>query len=180
MKFNIVEVFCEILSGLILILLIIPIIELSGIADLKSIWCFLTTNLSAPNVTLLIVFSYLLGLIVDSIGFSVGDWFLDKKINDDDISPAQQVSFYNNVTPQVLSYRDTQWAYYSLYRNLFILFILHAIIWSICLIIHHEWYQSIVILIVIGILEIALFRTLRGLSKLYIDITSSIRNPDAT
>lgn len=179
MKFNVVEVFCEILSGLVLILMVIPILVLANKADLNDTWDFIASHLTGPNVTLLISFSYLLGLIVDSIGFSVGDWFLDDLINKSDNSKGNRISFYSNVSSQVLSYRDTQWTYYSLYRNLFILFIFHAILWSICICIHYKIYQAIVLIVIIGFLEITLFKTMRGLSKLYIEITSSINNKQA-
>lgn len=175
MKLNVVEIFCEILSGLILGLIFLPLLGLFNVSTINESWTFINSNLTTGNVTLIIITSYLIGLIVDSVGLSIGEWFLDKKLATEAEPTSDECkTFYNNVEAHILTYRETQWAYLSLYRNLYILAFPHLIIWSIYFISTKNWAGLITTGISLIILIVTLHKSIKILIDHYYKITKYI------
>jgi hypothetical protein len=170
MEINVREVFCEILSGLVVLLLVTAAVDLAGVMSIDVAWVAFTTNVSFGDVATVILICYLLGLIMDAVGVALGELFLDRLLVSDEPSKAERARFWETVPEHVITYRDVQWAYYSTYRNLFLLTIPTTILWSIvfCEI---NWIFSMVILLVGVLLEFAFWRTMTALLNIYFELT---------
>ena len=132
-ELSIAEVFCEIVSGLSLVVIAFPLADLLDLSNLSDSWTFLIDKMDLSGLTIVLVISYLLGIIVDSIGLTIGEIFLDDLVFKEKPSTDQKSCFWNKAGDHVLKYRDSQWAYYSCYRNLFILSALAIILFGVCL-----------------------------------------------
>lgn len=122
-KVNITEVFCEVLSGTVVLVFFWLIFHLAWALPLENVKQMADGSLSFGGVAAILVLCYLLGLIMDSIGLAIGELFLDKLMVSSEPNKDQIKKFLQTVPEHVLKYGDTQWAYYSTYRNLLILLV---------------------------------------------------------
>jgi hypothetical protein len=176
---KITEVFCEILSGFALAAIIIPFLDVTHVTDVALTTEFIGKHLNGASVAGGIAISYLLGLIMDAVGLSLGELFLDIWVCRDTPSSQQTQGFFKAVQPHVLQYRDTQWAYYSMYRNLFLLLIPGGIFWSWTAWSHSGWIWGLAILAASALLELCFWRTMTALLQIYYTITKSANKSDA-
>jgi hypothetical protein len=170
-EFNLSEMFCEVLGGGLAIVLAIAVLDLSGRVDgamlLKD-----ASRASLGDVTVAVIGSYLVGLLMDAISLSVGEWWLDRLIGAGDPPSAEQsAQFWQRATEHIVNYRDHQWAFYSAYRSLFLLLvpgtmILSSVVWKH---VSAPWGLLCVVLLV-G-LEVSLFFAARCLLRLYYSLT---------
>ena len=172
-KINLTEVFCEVMSGLALLITIIPLLDILKYSNLCDTISYISLNISLSNFGILIVVCYILGLLFDAIGLTIGELFLDNLVYKNLPSENEIKSFWQKITPHVLNYRDTQWAYYSCYRNLFIIFIPGTFLWTIVLWNSLHWYLGFLILIMFIILEFIFYFSMKVLLKIYYEITKS-------
>jgi cation transport ATPase len=167
--FNFTELFCEILSGLIAVIVFVLILDVAGYCDIEKYFCSLKIDLSF--LTILLVVSYFVGLLIDAIGLSLGEWFLDNLVSKKAPQREKFRNFYKNANESLVKYRDTQWTYYSLYRNLLVLFFIGLPFYGIKIWKCIDWKFSVVsMLLIIGIM-VALFASMKTLLKLYYEIT---------
>jgi hypothetical protein len=166
-------VFCEVVSGLAFLGLLTPILELCTDQSLSSIIAIARDNFTLGNIAAILILAYLIGIIMDAIGFSLGELFLDRLACPQEPADKNFDTFLVRTPPHILRYRDIQWEYFSCYRNLFILTFPNAILWSIA-----AWrlYQSVwIVLIILAVsflLAVVLFQAMGGLIRLYYGITS--------
>jgi hypothetical protein len=173
--FNLTNIFCEVLSGLGIITFLIPLLDILNCYTLKETLTFIADKISLANFGILIFLCYILGLLFDAIGLVIGDLFLDNRANKDVPTQAQVADFWKNANSHVLDYRDIQWAYYSLYRNLFIISAPGSIVWAIAIWKNFNWYSALITQILFGVFEWILFYSMKTLLKLYYTITKSYR-----
>jgi hypothetical protein len=96
-EFNIKELFCEIFSGFIAIIVFVLIIDCFDQFHFKDILNDL--KLDFGFITSMIILSYFVGLIVDSIGLSLGELFLDKKVTKGpELTDEENKKFYNRAS----------------------------------------------------------------------------------
>lgn len=130
MKVTITEVFCEIISGLMLLIVLSAISIIFGWIELSTLTNSHTEIFSAAPFASLIVFSYILGIIFDPIGMAfdllIMRWLGGKR---DSLTNEHNARFYQTVSNHVLSYRLETWAYYFCFRNLFVLLPLAVMLW---------------------------------------------------
>ena len=170
-NFNVAEVFCEVLSGFAIMFFIIPLFDVLGISNIFETFAFMWTNLTAAKLVAMLVLAYILGIIMDSIGLSIGEWFLDDIICKGYPTLKDRKIFWNTVPSHVLAYRDMQWAYFSTYRNLAILTLFSGALWCWCLGAHYGIIGFIVVLVSMVILEIAFWKSMKVLLRTYYDLT---------
>jgi hypothetical protein len=171
---NLKEMFCEILSGITLVFCILPILDLLGLVCLSHVFTFIGQRVTGTLVFVSICVFYLFGFLVDAVGFAMDYLILEKIYNIGSLKPDERTKFWKNVKEHVLKYRDTQWTFYSCYRNLFVLFIPGGFfwIWLICKV--SQWYYGLILAIVVLFMEFFLFKTMKALVKLYNEITRSV------
>lgn len=170
MSINVTEVFCEILGGLSALMLIALIADLTSISTFSEVY-----PLMANNLTLTVGFSYLLGLVVDAISLAIGEWFLDKWLRTDEPTQGANQAFLKNATAHVLKYRDTEWAYFSAYRNLFLILIPGIFVAAAVTAKYIPWYWAVMVVGGVGVLlELALLKSMKVLLGIYYEITKSI------
>lgn len=172
-QINLTEVFCEVLSGVALIIVIIPLLDILDYSSLSNTWAYIECRTSLSNFGILIVFSYILGLLIDAIGLTFGEWFLDDLICNKP-TDFEMARFWQNVDSHVLSYRDTQWAYYSCYRNLFIIFFPGTVFWTISVWKTLGWHFGLPTLSIFIAFEWILYRSMKALLKIYYNIAKSL------
>jgi hypothetical protein len=166
------DVFCEILSGLSVLCLLLSLMDLLGYLDLEASCRFLIDHLSLSSVTAILLASYLLGIIGDTVGLSLGEWKVDSVVcRKPTPNGKQRTAFWQKAPSHVLRYRDTQWAYYACYRNLFLLTPLNALLWGICLKSRIGLATAGLIFLGVLIIEVGLFFSMRVLLGLYYEIT---------
>ena len=170
--FNFADLFCEILSGILAIIISLLILDYSGYLSMKDILANLTIDFSF--LTCIIVLGYLVGLIIDSIGLALGELFLDKFIATiPEPTDVERKNYYKNVQENVSTYRNRQWKFYSLYRNIFIISIIGLYFYFMV-----TWedfglkFSIVTSLIIIAILS-SVFYSMRTLINLYYRITKS-------
>jgi hypothetical protein len=116
-----------------------------------------------------------------AIGLAIGELFLDDLAQKGkEPSTDKDRDFWHIVEPHVLQARNTNWEYYSVFRNLFILLIPAAVLWawSMCQASNGLW--ALVVIIVAIPIEYALFRAMRILMKVECAICQEVSAaPDA-
>ena len=164
-EISVAEVFCEVLSGLAIMFFMIPLLDVIGNSCIHQSFTFIGKNLSATAIGGALVLSYILGLVMDTIGLAVGECFLDRRLCKDAPSGEEIAIFWKKVPKHVLGYRDTQWAYVSAYRNLAILAFPGGTLWCWAIGSSFGWIWALVPLVGVIILEVALLKTIAVLLK---------------
>lgn len=172
MKINPKEIFCELLSGMGMILLIIPIVLLLDIASLDDLMAFLNDkNNFLPLLTGLTILSYVLGILMDAVGLALGYLVIDKLVGGKEPTSNEYRKYWKNVTQELSGFREQQWTYYSCFRNLSINLIPAGGLWFIVLIQQGSTAIAFVVIISTVIIELSLIKSMEILLKLYYQIT---------
>jgi hypothetical protein len=79
-------------------------------------------------------------------------------------------NYWKTAAQHVVKYRDTQWTYYSFYRNLFILFVPGSIGFGIVAARYYNNWLGVGAFVSVVLIEVCLFFSLRVLINLYYDI----------
>jgi hypothetical protein len=172
--FNINDVFCEIIGGLVFLLIIPPLLSIcNSHYSLPNTYIFFIQHLKLFNIVFLFTIAYVFGLMIDCVGLAIGELFLDKLIIKDDVTFMNKNDLWKNVSEHVLRYRERQWDFYCCYRNIFILLIPNFIIWTIACkpIVGLSWlcYGIPTLVIFYG----CLLMTMKALLRLYNEIAKS-------
>lgn len=170
---NLAEVFCEMISGLSLLSLAVPIMLLRGDASFCGLASDIAELINAGSVALLLVVAYMIGLLVDALSLAIGEWFLDDLLCKKSAKAKDFKKFFANTPEHLLEYRDTQWAYFSTYRNLALLMIPSAGLWAWALGSHVGWVFSIVVIAVAILLEATFLKSARTLLSMYYSISKT-------
>jgi hypothetical protein len=117
---DITQVFCEVLTGLGCLSVILSIFILIGSYSIKDIVVFAGAKLTIAGLGAISATAYIVGTMVDAVGLAVDSLCFDRLIYKEPPSEVERKHFWNTVSAHVLAYRETQWTYYSCYRNLFI------------------------------------------------------------
>lgn len=170
---NFTELFCEILSGFFAILVSVLVLDCTGNLDFNET---VAQTLNLQTFTVLIIVSYFVGLAVDAIGLSVGEWFLDKWMAKGEPEPSKSEleTYYNKVSEVTSKYREIQWAYYSLYRNILILSVIGLPFYFYKASIDLGCTFMIFSVLIILLILVAICHSMRVLIKLFYKITKSI------
>ena len=171
-ELSLAETFCEVLSGLALLTILLPLLDILEYSTLANSLYYIVSHITLSNVGLLAIISYLLGLILDAFGLGIGEVFLDKLVAKNPPGDAETEQFWRNVSEHVLRYRDHQWTYYSCYRNLFIIFPFASVLFLVCILLRYQTWHLIFVLAVVPI-EWALWRSMCALLEIYYRITRS-------
>jgi len=180
MKLNLTDVFCELISGVAIMLTVVPILDLLRVLRVSDAWQAL---LGSPNLTTLTVVlgvSYMVGVIFDGIAMSSDTW-LARWLKVPDVPHEASTDFWRRVQPHVLSYRSETWAFYFCYRNLFLLLPVAAVAWSVWLLLHYSFCLAAFAFAALLGMAFLLSRGMREIYKLYNTITiGAAAAPDAT
>ncbi len=164
---NLTEVFCEVLSGLVLLCVIGLALHVSGVLSLEAAWSSVTAGLSLGGVATVLIVSYLLGLIMDAFGLAAGESFLDNWADASVPTAGEQQQFLETVPEHVLKYRDVQWAYYSTYRNLLLLFVPGGVLATIAAWRGRGFWAAVGVLLLAVVVSAALWRSMVALLGIY-------------
>ena len=74
---NISEVFCEVLSGLAIMVSLIAILDVIGTSSIGNTVELFSSNFDVSTLGGLIFLAYVMGLLMDAVGLVIGDLFLD-------------------------------------------------------------------------------------------------------
>ena len=168
---NLMVVFCEVLSGLVLISFVIPILDLAGISTVSTSFSYIVEETSAGAVVGAFFVAYMFGLVFDAFGLVLGEGFLNKCLAKDEPSDEERRAFYRKATPQLLRYRDRQWAYASAYRNMLILVPIGVGLWARPLLVSAGWPWLVGIVVGAFFLWIVLLKSTRVVLMHYYDLT---------
>jgi hypothetical protein len=171
--FNLIDLFCEILSGILGILVTLLILDSFGYVEIEEIFKKITIDISF--LTILIVASYFIGLFIDAIGLAFGEWFLDELIATEDYPDNSAMKIFNSKSSEhIAAYRYRQWKYYSLYRNLLILIVIGLPFYIIKMCDVLNWRIAVTSSILIIFLLVSILKSMRTLIDLYYKIAKNI------
>jgi hypothetical protein len=114
------EVFAEILSGVGVLVVISAILMFTGAITPDGIFKPLASQAVFAYLTVMVLISYFLGVVMGIVGFAIGESFLDERVPAPRPTPEERERFWANVPEHVLKYRESQWSYYVVCRNLLI------------------------------------------------------------
>ncbi len=171
---NLTEMFCEVLGGLGLAFLLVPIFDLTDIYKMKDLFPALLAKLDWAVLGSILVLAYLAGAIVDAFGLAADELLLGKLVIKDKLTDVEATAFWKTAKEHVLKYRDHQWAWYSCYRNLFILFLPSAILWTWVVVRSYTWCRGILVFSGFVVTEICLVITMKALVRIYFRIGRSV------
>lgn len=180
MKLNLFHIFSELVTGIAFISIVLIYGYLSKSFDIATFENFIKTDsiktdysfLKLLGVSILI---YYIGFIIDGIGLGMGELFLDNLLYRKNPSNNNRKKFFREVSEHVLEYRSKQWAYYSCYRNFFLLtFPLLIIVFYYSFKIKGIWFNLLALIIVL-IIEVFIVKTLQMLLRLYYSIEESFQ-----
>ena len=163
------EVFCEVLSGAAMLLVAGLGLHYLGFLKVQDLPKAIE-NSSFGKLAEVLAICYLLGLIMDAISLAIGELFLDKRVVSDEPKPEEVRVFLKTAPEHILKYRDTQWAYYSTYRNLFLLLFPGGILATL-IIFQERGIWGLLVLAISVAFGIAFFRSMKTLLKLYYNLT---------
>jgi hypothetical protein len=171
---DVTQVFCEVLTGLGFLFVILSILSLTGSYTVRDVALYATSRLTIASLGAILVVAYLVGTIMDAVGLALDQLFLYRLVVKAEPSEDDRAKFWKNVSEHVLTYREAQWTYFSCYRNLFILFVPGSILWTVVVWKNVGPYWSIFTALVCILLEISLFITMKALVEIYFKITRSL------
>lgn len=167
------DAFCEVLAGLAVLGACVPLLELSGLQSLAETWAFLVSRMSLTLLTGGLLVCYVAGIVIDAVGLSLGEWFLDARLARAPASTKVE-AFWKNVNEHVLGYRDAQWAYFSCYRNLAILAVPAAVLWTPLVWRHLSPGWALGMWCIVAAMECMLVKSMKVLLELYYSITKAV------
>lgn len=172
--FDLTAVFCEILGGLAVLLMLIPLLDITGAYSLDDLTPLVARHLTSGTLVAVLVIAYLVGTVVDAVGLMFDDWWFGRALVANPPTDTERASFFKNVQEHILRYRDEQWTWYSCYRNLFLVFLPAGLFWVVSLGIRSHWGFAIALLVGLIVIEIALYRTMRVVLNIYAEITKAV------
>jgi|ERR1039458_2385529 hypothetical protein len=122
----------------------------------------------------ILLLAYLAGTIVDAFGLAVEQLFLGNLITKDKLTDDEIKAFWKNAQEYVVEYRDHQWAWYSCYRNLFILFVPNAILWTWVVVRSYSWCAGLLVFSAFVIAEISFVIAMKVLLRIYFQVGRSV------
>jgi hypothetical protein len=166
-RLNILEIFSEIVTGTTCVIFLIICCCLHGVITVSNILPYIEKYSSFTNLLGISLVVYSIGFLVDGIGLGLGDWFLDSWLSAYTADNSRRSRYIRNVSEHAFEYRNQQWAYYSSYRNLFLLLIPFSfcIVWTV-----YErggWLWAIGAIFLFALLEIIIIKTMKLLLNLY-------------
>ena len=164
--FNLKEIFCELLSGFVAIVVIFLYLDNFSIYELDS-----SIEITIEKLTAFIFLSYFIGLVVDSIGFSIGELFLDKWIcNTSTPTDAQLKNYREKADLDTKRYREEQWIFVSLYRNLSILNLIIIVLLIIRLLIMSFSWNILWLIVFLLLIELSFYKSIKSGLKIYYNL----------
>jgi len=163
MKLDIEKIFSEFVTGIVFMILCLTLFFLSGHVQVSESLGVLKEWSSFSNLLFFLIIAGFIGFVIDGVGLGFGEVLFDDLVYRYKISAEKRKSFFENASESTLAYRNRQWAYYSCYRNLFLLLIPYSV--AIALIVSGDFMK----MLLLGVLfvEFFLFQCLKLLLKLY-------------
>lgn len=172
MKINPKEIFCELLSGLGMFAFLLPLVLLLDFTSCDKLVLYIKgIGNDLAILTILITLCYVLGILMDSIGLTLGYMVIDKVLGGQEPTAIDYQNYWKNVTTELSEFREQQWTYYSCFRNLSIVIIPAALLWFVLMIKNDNTSLAWVILISSALVEFFLIRSMKILLGLYYQIT---------
>jgi hypothetical protein len=167
-ELNLSEVFCEVFSGAVALILALAAAATFGAVDAEQALSTFAQGLNLGSASLLLVGCYFGGSLIDTIGLAAGELFLDKLVASESTPSVEDgKKFWGSVSEHVLKYREHQWAFYSAYRNVFLLLIPGAVLIPLAAASSIGTAWAIALGIALVGLEMCIFLSLRTLLNLY-------------
>lgn len=191
MKMDIGEVFCELLSGLAIMFLALPLLDLFKISSLSQSLMFVGRHYGAAELAGALVLAYSLGLIMDAFGLAIGERWLyglleeappeenESSPTEYDTLPEERNAFYAKVLPHVLEHREYEYAYLLAYTNLIIVAVPAGGLWCAWAFIRCGWQWSLFMAFVFIILVWALKDSIKFYLNQDAEITRAYTSEDA-
>jgi len=176
MKVAITEVFCEIITGLAVFCVAIPLFDWVSLVSFAEFTSATKSHWNAPTLTAACAALYLVGLLFDAVGL-MADGLLEKAFGVDPPDATQRAAFWNHVSSHVLEYRNETWAYYFCYRNLLVLTAPAAVTWAGALFSHGQRVAAAVAIVLAAAAGVAFWASAKTLLGLYYEITKAITHP---
>lgn len=172
--FDLTAAFCEVLGGLMFVIMLLPLFALTGLCTIENVLKFVGKHLSAEALVAALVGAYLIGAMVDAVGLIFDDvWFAPAWIKQPPDSEKRK-SFFKGAPRHILKYRDQQWTWYCCYRNIFLVLLPAALFWILWFLLRHLFGLALGVLVSVLLFELAFYRAMRTLLNLYTEITVSI------
>jgi len=171
------HLFCEVLGGLIGILLVVCLLDVFGLLSLSIVWQEVKNNASLAGATVLLIGSYLVGLVVDAFGMVFDMYVTDKWDAAKNRKVGAREEFFKHASEHAFRYWQEQWIYFSCYRNLFMLVVPGIIVWSWSAYKYRGCGAAIVCFVFSGIVAGALWLAMRELLGVYYKIQEGYSTP---
>jgi hypothetical protein len=174
-ELNLTEAFCEVFSGIGLLLCLVPLLDLTGISSLDNTFTAASKNITATNLAAVLFLCYALGTaIVDAIGLAIEE--IEPRLFSPNIpmSDEEGFKFLAKVSDHVLRYRDLQWTYHSCYRNLLILLVPGTVLWTLVIYGRAGLWATLATLFGLVVVGAALRKSAITLGGLYLKITKHV------
>jgi hypothetical protein len=167
------QAFCEVITGFMMILLLLPLLDLAGIVTPAVVLQWVIAHSSLTTIIGLLAICYFFGIVGDGIGFAVDEAGFDKWLYPNEPTAEQRNAFWRSASAHVLQYRDTQWAYYECYRNLVLFIPCALLLWAPALWEVASRTQWLMLVVASFVLEVVLIYAMKSLLKLYYTITNA-------
>lgn len=149
MKFQLSEVFCEIISGLFLCSAFAGLFLLLGILTQAQLSSLCTVAFKLSSLPALLLAFYIAGILFDPVGMLV-DNLIEKTLSVSSCSAEEKGIYYAYAPEHLVAYRHETWSYYFCFRNLLLLIPINSLLW---LAVFHT-QLSCIAMIVMGIITI--------------------------
>jgi len=175
MKMDIGEVFCELLSGLAIMFLLLPFLDLFKIRSISQSLEFISQHNGAAELAGALVAAYCLGLIMDAVGIAIGEkWLypqLHKRVKEKEPCTYERKAFYEKTSAHLLQHREYEYAYLLAYTNLLIIAVPSVILWCAWTVKFGRSCAPFVIVSVFIFLEWSLWESIKFHLKQEVEIT---------
>lgn len=172
MKLDIQSVFCEVIGGLGLIALIAGILVLTGNSSVATLTDRVVDGGGGLELAGVLVAAYVAGVVVDAAGLVLDEYVL-YRLADRSATEAERRLFFQKVSAHVLEWRTNVWNYYFCFRNLLLLAVPNALVWTVVAS-RASWLAGAVTFILIGSVAVVLAVASKILLDLYQKVTITV------
>ena len=168
------ETFCEVLAGLALLLLAVPLLDITHVLPLEAFCAAIFHDIRVATLGSILIVAYLLGAIFDAVGMVLDELLFARLLSVTSLTEAEAKKFWCDVKEHVLKYRDRQWAWYSCYRNLLIILLPTAIFWTWDIALRSNALWGALAFVGFVLLGLAYVSTMKALLRIYFQISKGV------
>ena len=172
MKFSISDVFCEVISGLFLLVSLLPFGILLGLFSISDLMDLLKT-LSAIDYALIFVILYVVGVFFDAFGLPADRILVKIGITKHTPDEESTKKFLKNATSDLFQYRWNAWLHYYCFRNILVLLPVFTVLWGLVILFNFGIKAAILFFVVCALSTLIMYFSVKQHAEFYDLITKT-------